>query len=103
MTQTGGIIYCILGMGELILLSGSFCPSQATHSCNSYQNTNGSFHGTITNNFKICMGIQKTPNSQNNLEKEEHSGGIMPPDFRPYYKATLIKTVWNQHKNRKNV
>ena len=36
-----------------------------------YQNTKGIFHRTRTNNFKICMETQKTPNSQNNLEKEE--------------------------------
>ena len=29
------------------------------------------FHRTRTNNFTICMEIQKTSNSQNNLEKEE--------------------------------
>ena len=29
------------------------------------------FHRTSTNNFRICMEIQKTPNSQSNLEKEE--------------------------------
>ena len=39
--------------------------------CNSYQATSGIFHRAITNNFKICMEIQKTSNSQSNLEKEE--------------------------------
>ena len=39
--------------------------------CNPYQNTGGIFHRTRTNNFKICMETQKTPNSQNNLEKEQ--------------------------------
>ena len=29
------------------------------------------FHRTRTNNFKICMEIQKNSNSQSNLEKEE--------------------------------
>ena len=29
------------------------------------------FHRARTNNFKICMEIQKTSNSQSNLEKEE--------------------------------
>ena len=41
--------------------------------CNPYKNTKGIFHRTRTNNSKICMETQKTPNSQNNLEKEEQS------------------------------
>ena len=36
-----------------------------------YQATNGTFHRARTNNFTICMEIQKTLNSQSNLEKEE--------------------------------
>ena len=39
--------------------------------CNPYQATNGIFHRTKTNNFTICMEIQKILNSQSNLEKEE--------------------------------
>ena len=39
--------------------------------CNSYQcNTNGIFHRARTNNFTICMEIEKTSNNQSNLEKE---------------------------------
>ena len=38
---------------------------------NAYQATIGIFHRTRTNNFTICMEIQKTLNSQSNLEKEE--------------------------------
>ena len=32
---------------------------------------NGTFHRTKTNNFTICMGIEKTLNNQSNLEREE--------------------------------
>ena len=39
--------------------------------CNPYQSTNSIFHRARTNNFTICMEIQKTSNSQSNLEKEE--------------------------------
>ena len=39
--------------------------------CNPYQATSHIFHITRTNNFKICMEIQKASNCQSNLEKEE--------------------------------
>src|SRR5574337_1841157 len=39
--------------------------------CNPYQATNGILHRARTNNFTICMEIQKTLNSQSYLEKEE--------------------------------
>ena len=38
---------------------------------NPYQATNGIFQRARTNNFTICMEIQKTLNSQSNLQKEE--------------------------------
>ena len=44
-------------------------------------------------NFTFHMETQKTPNSQSSLKKEDGAGGINLPNFRLYYKATVIKTV----------
>ena len=46
-----------------------------------YQNSNDIFHRNRRNNSQICMGPQKTLNSQRNFEKEQQSWRYHVPNF----------------------
>ena len=69
--------------------------------CNPYQITNGSFHTELE--LKFLQYVQKDNRPQiakEILKKKNGARGINLADFRLYYKATVIKTVWYWHKNR---
>ena len=68
--------------------------------CNPYQITSA-FFSELEKKITIHMETQKALNSKTVLRKKNGAGGINLPDFRLYYKAIVIKTVWYWHKNRK--
>ena len=77
--------------------------------CNPYQANNGIFHRARINNFTICTEMQKTLNSQSNLEKEEWleestcltSGSTTKPQsLRQYGTGTKTKIKNNGTKQK---
>ena len=68
--------------------------------CNPCQMTTDIFHRTRKNFFTICMETKRPRITKAIVRKKNRAGGIRLPEFRLYYKATVIKTVWYWHKNR---
>ena len=67
--------------------------------CNPCQITNAIFHRTRKKISQFIWKHKRPQTAKAVLRKKKVARGINHPDFRLYYKATVIKTVWYWHKN----
>ena len=62
--------------------------------CNPYQTTMALFIELEQKNSQFVWKHKRPQIAKAILRKKNGAGGIRLPDFRLYYEATVIKTVW---------
>ena len=98
-TQISGKVFCVHALEELILLK---CPNVVFKAIYRFSEIRIKISmAYFTEVEQIILKLvwnHKRPKEPKQSRMKNKTGGIMLPDFKLYYKATIIKTVWYRHK-----
>ena len=96
----------LIGLFVFLAFLQQYCENDYTtkhniqFQCNPYQVTSGIFHRTRTKISQFIWKHKRPQIAKVVLRKKNGAGRINLPDFRLYYKATVIRTVCSWHQNR---